>query len=261
MSYKNIVFEHREDGIVTVTVNRPDKLNAIDRETMEELDKAFAYAQDEPAIRGLIVTGAGDKAFVAGADIHELEEMEPIEAARLSEKGQKTFRRLELMRKPSIAAINGFALGAGLELAMACSMRIATPEARLGLPEVKLGLIPGYGGTHRLPRLVGRGSALELILTGERIDAEEARRLGLVNRVVAPESLMEAAAGILTTIFTNGPLAIALAMDAVDVGLNCGVEEADRFESTAFGLVSATDDRREGTRAFFERRAPQFSGR
>jgi enoyl-CoA hydratase len=261
MSYKNIVFEHLEDGIATVTLARPEKLNALDRDTMGDLETAFAYAQNEPNIRGVIVTGSGPKAFVAGADIRELANIDGLQAAQLSKAGQDTFRRLELMRKPSVAAINGFALGAGLELALACTMRIAVPGAQLGLPELKLGLIPGYGGTQRLARLVGRGRALELLLTSARIDAQEAWRLGLVNKVVAPDALLAEARTLLTTILANAPVAIALAMDAVDIGLSCGQEEGLRFESAAFGLAAGTQDCREGTRAFIERRPPAFTGR
>jgi len=261
MSYKNIVFEHSEDGIATITVSRPDKLNAINRETMGELETAFTYIQNEPTIRGAIITGAGEKSFIAGADIHELQAMQAIEATRLSDSGQRILRRLELMRKPSVAAINGFALGAGLELAMACTLRVAVPEAKLGLPELRLGVIPGYGGTQRLPQLVGRGRALEMILTAARVDAQEALAMGLVNRVIPAESLLSGARDLLTTILSNGPIAVSFAMEAVDVGLSIGLEEGLRFESAAFGLTAATEDRREGTTAFFERRAPVFTGK
>ena len=261
MSYKNIVFEHLEDGIATVRVSRPEKLNALDRDTMEDLETAFAYVQNEPTVRGLIVTGSGEKAFVAGADIRELAAIDATEASRLSARGQATFRRLELMRKPSVAAINGYALGAGLELAMACTLRVAVPEAKLGLPELKLGLIPGYGGTQRLARLIGRGRALELLLTSERIGADEALRIGLVNRVVDPEALLDTARALLSLILTNAPVAVALTMEAVDIGISCGQEEGLRFESTAFGLAAATEDRREGAKAFLEKRPAEFIGR
>jgi enoyl-CoA hydratase len=261
MSYKNIVFEHLEDGIAIVTVNRPEKLNALNRDTMDELETAFLYVQNEPTARALIVTGAGEKAFVAGADIKELEDMEAAEAAKLSTRGQTIFRRLETMKKPSLAAINGFALGAGLELAMACTLRVAVATAKLGLPELTLGLIPGYGGTQRLARLVGRGRALELLLTSDRIDAERASRIGLVNRIVPAESLLDSARDLLRAILANGPVAIGLALEVVDAGLNVGLEEGLRFESEAFGLAASTEDRREGTRAFLERRLPVFTGR
>jgi enoyl-CoA hydratase len=261
MSYKNIVFEHLDDGIATITVSRPERLNALDRDTMRDLETAFAYVQNEPTVRGLIITGAGDKAFVAGADIHELRELKPVEATLFSARGQGIFRTLELMRKPSIAAINGFALGAGLELAMACTLRVAVPLAKLGLPELTLGTIPGYGGTQRLPRLVGRGRALELLLTGRKIGAEEAAQMGLVNRIYPSESLLEETRRLLRQILANGPVAVALAIETVDVGLTNGEDAGLRFETTAFGLAASTEDLREGTTAFFERRPPVFTGR
>lgn len=261
MSYKNIVFEVADDGIATLVVSRPAKLNAIDRDTMGELDTAFQYVQNEPTIRALILTGEGEKAFVAGADIRELSEINPLESARLSAAGQLTFRRLEMMRRPSIAAINGFALGAGLELAMACTLRIAVPGAKLGLPELKLGLIPGYGGTQRLPQLVGRSRALDLILTGETITGEEGFRIGLVNRLAGPESLLDESRALLRAILKNGPVAIGLAMDAVDAGFSYGGEAGMRAESAGFGLASSTEDCKEGTTAFLEKRPAVFTGK
>ena len=261
MSYKNIVFEHFEDGVSSVTVNRPEKLNALDRETMGELATAFTYIQNEPTVRALIITGGGDKSFVAGADIQELQSMGAVESAHFSARGQAIFRCLEMMKKPSIAAINGYALGAGLELAMCCTLRVAVATAKLGLPELKLGLIPGYGGTQRLAQQIGRGRALELLLTGDRIDAEAACRIGLVNRIFPAESLLEGARDLLRTILANGPVAVALALEAVDIGFDVGQEAGLRFESMAFGLAAATDDRDEGINAFFERRPPVFSGK
>jgi enoyl-CoA hydratase len=261
MSYKNIVFEHLEDGIATITVNRPEKLNAVNRDTMEELETAFLYVQNEPTARALIVTGAGEKSFIAGADISELQDLGAVEGARLSARGQGIYRRLEKMQKPSVAAINGFALGAGLELAMACTLRVAVPTAKLGLPELKLGLIPGYGGTQRLVHLIGRGRALELLLTSDRIDAEAASQIGLVNRIFPAEFLLQGARDLLQAILANGPVAVALAIEAVDAALNTGWEEGLRFESAAFGLTVSTEDRREGTKAFLERRPPVFTGR
>lgn len=261
MSYKNIVFELAEDGIATIVVNRPEKLNAINRDTLGELDNAIGNVQNDPKARGVILTGAGEKAFVAGADIHELADMDAVQASRFSESGQRTFRKLELMRKPSIAAINGFALGGGLELAMACTLRIASPAVKLGLPELKLGLIPGYGGTQRLPRLVGRGKALEMMLTGERIGAEEAYRIGLLNEVTPQESLLTRAREILAMILANGPISIGLAMDAVDVACNSSFEEGLRYEAAAFGLAAGTQDCKEGAKAFLERRPAVFIGR
>jgi len=261
MSYKNVVFERSDDGIALVTVNRPAKLNALNAETIGELDHAFATIESDSATRAMILTGSGEKAFVAGADINELAAADSIAAQQLSLKGQRTLRRLELMGKPSIAAVNGFALGGGLELAMACTLRVASDNARLGQPEVKLGIIAGYGGTQRLPQLVGRGRALELLLTGDTIDAQEAHRIGLVNHVVPQPELVPFCTQLLNKMLVNGPLALSLTMQAVDVGLNSGLEEGLRFEATAFGVAAATDDRREGTRAFLEKRKASFTGR
>lgn len=258
---RNILFETGAEGIALVTVNRPDKLNALNRDTMAELEAAFDRAASEPAIRGLLVTGAGEKAFVAGADINELAAMTPIEAHALSQRGQRIFRVLETMAKPSVAAVNGFALGGGLELAMSCTVRIATPNAKLGQPEVKLGIVPGYGGTQRLPRLVGRGRALEILLSGDPIDAAEAYRIGLVNAIAPPEELLNVSRQWLRKALANAPMAVALAMQSVDTGLSAGMEEGLRVEALAFGLSAATDDRREGTRAFLEKRRPAFAGK
>ncbi len=261
MPYSQIAFDTSEDGIAFITINRPLKLNALNAATITELNDAFSNVETGSDIRALIVTGVGDKAFVAGADINELSEMSAVEAQQISMRGQKTFRRLELMNKPSIAAINGFALGGGLELAMACTLRIASANAKFGQPEVKLGILAGYGGTQRLPRLVGSGRALEMLLTGDPIDAAEAHHIGLVNQVVAPDRLIGAARDLLKRILSNGPIAIGLTMQAVDIGLNSGLEEGLRFEATAFGLAAATEDRIEGTRAFLEKRPAAFTGK
>lgn len=261
MSYSFITFEAGSDGIAVVTVNRPQKLNALNRGTVEELEHAFSHAAAEPSIRGLIVTGAGEKAFVAGADINELAVLSPVEAQEYAARGQRAFRKLETMRKPSVAAINGFALGGGLELAMACTVRYASENAKLGQPEVKLGIIPGYGGTQRLPRLVGRGRALELLLAGEPVDAAEACRIGLINAVKPLAELLPASRQWLAKVLANGPVAAGLIMEAVDVGLEAGLEEGFRFEAAAFGLATATEDSREGTRAFLEKRTPAFAGK
>lgn len=261
MSFKHIVFEAAEDGIAVVTVNRPHKLNAIDQATMTELSEAFQRVGDEGSVKALIVTGAGEKAFVAGADIGELAEATPFEAQRLARKGQDVFGLLETIGKPSVAAVNGFALGAGLELAMACTLRIASSNAKLGLPEVKLGLLPGYGGTQRLPRLVGQGKALELLLTGEPIEAQEAWRIGLVNEVVEPADLLARSRAMLMKIAANGPIAVRLAMQAVDAGLSGSLHEGLRFEAACFGVAASTEDRMEGTRAFLEKRKAVFRGR
>jgi enoyl-CoA hydratase len=261
MSYKNIVFDVADDGIATLTMNRPAKLNALNGDTMGELSDAFGRFESEPEIRALIITGAGEKAFVAGADISELAEANSVAAASLSARGQRILRRLELTPKPSVAAINGFALGGGLELAMACTLRVASPKAKLGQPEVKLGIVAGYGGTQRLPRLVGRGKAMEMLLTADMIDAAEAHRIGLVNHVVEPPDLLSFCRSLLVRILANGPIAVGLTMQAIDIGMNSGLDEGLRFEAAAFGLTAATEDRKEGTRAFLEKRAAVFTGR
>ncbi len=261
MSYSHITFEAPVDGVAVLTVTRPQKLNALNRGTMDELDRAFAEVENSAAIRGLILTGSGEKAFVAGADIEELAALEPYQAQQFAMRGQQIFRRLERMKKPSIAAINGFALGGGLELAMACTLRIASPNAKLGQPEVKLGIIAGYGGTQRLPRLVGRGRALEMLLTGEPIDAAEAHRIGLVNHIVPQPELIALARGLMAKMLANGPAALTLTMRAVDTGLDTGLQQGLDFEAAAFGVATATDDRKEGTRAFLEKRTAVFTGR
>jgi enoyl-CoA hydratase len=261
MSFSHIVFEVGEDGVATLVVNRPEKLNALNRAIVEELGEAFGRVARAPEVRGLVVTGAGDKAFVAGADIAELAALGPVEARTYALRGQQVLRQLETLGKPSVAAVNGFALGGGLELAMACTVRFAAPNARLGLPEVRIGLVPGYGGTQRLPRLVGRGRAMELLLSGEPVEAAEALRIGLVNAVAPEGELLRFSREWLRKVLANAPVAVALAMEAVDVGLNAGVEEGLRFEAAAFGLAAATEDCREGTRAFLEKRSPAFSGK
>jgi len=256
-----IQLDREADGIAIITVNRPDKLNALNAETVRELDAALRSARADDAIRALIVTGAGAKAFVAGADIAELARMGPLEGVRISRAGQDTFRMLELMPKPVIGAINGFALGGGLELALACHIRLASSRAKFGLPEVRLGIIPGYGGTIRLPRLVGRGRALELMLTGDMIDAAEAYRIGLVNRIAEPDALLDMARDMARTMIANGPIAIALALEAVDRGMSTTIDDALIHESSLFGLLASTDDMREGMSAFLEKRKAGFTGR
>ncbi|HEU5211088.1 MAG TPA: enoyl-CoA hydratase-related protein, partial [Longimicrobiales bacterium] len=237
------------------------KLNALNAALIAELDQAFRGLADDGTVRAIVLTGAGEKAFVAGADIGELAKMDPIGGVRTSRQGQDAFRFLERMAKPVIAAVNGFALGGGLELALACHIRVASENAKFGLPEVKLGIIPGYGGTVRLPRLVGKGRALELILTGEMIDAQEAHRIGLVNRVVPQGELLEAARSLAAKISANGPVAVALALEAVENGLTATVEDAQRFESNLFGLLASTSDMREGMGAFLEKRKANFTGK
>ncbi|MBM3776218.1 MAG: enoyl-CoA hydratase [Acidobacteria bacterium] len=261
MSFHSIVFEVDAEGIALLTVNRPEKLNALDRATVAELAEAIERAGADSAVRALILTGAGEKAFAAGADIRELAAFTPLEAREQAAHGQRVFRNLETMAKPTVAAVNGFALGGGLELAMCCSIRVAAPNARLGQPEVKLGILPGYGGTQRLPRLVGRGRALEMLLSGDPADAAEAYRMGLVNYVVPQEELIPFCRQWLRKVLANAPVALGLTIAAVDTGLNAGLEEGLRFEALAFGLVSATEDRLEGTRAFLEKRPATFAGR
>ena len=258
-------FEHVQvevaDGIATARVSRPEKLNALNGALIDELDRAFRALADDDAVHAIVLTGAGEKAFVAGADIAELATMDPIGGVRTSRQGQDAFRFLERMRKPVIGAVNGFALGGGLELALACHLRLASDNAKFGLPEVRLGIIPGYGGTVRLPRLVGKGRALELILSGEMIDAQEAYRIGLVNRVHPQAELLDAARALAAKIATNGPVALALALEAVDHGMTASVEEAQLFESNLFGLLASTSDMREGMNAFLEKRRANFTGR
>lgn len=261
MSYSNILFDVDGERIALITINRPDKLNALNRDTIAELRDAFGRVETDTGIRALILTGAGDKSFVAGADINELGVLTPVEAQAYAAYGQGVLRQLETMGKPSAAAINGFALGGGLELAMACTVRFASPSAKLGQPEVKLGILPGYGGTQRLPRLVGRGRALEMLLSGEPVEAAEAHRIGLVNAVVAQTELLEHSRQWLRKVLANAPAALALTMQAVDVGLNCGLEEGLRFEAAALALTASTEDKTEGTRAFLEKRRPVFTGK
>jgi enoyl-CoA hydratase len=248
------------DGICRITVNRPDKLNALNAIVIAELGDAVTRIETDSAVRGVIVTGAGSKAFVAGADINELTEQGATGGRARSVLGQQVFRRLEQCGKPVIAAVNGFALGGGCELAMACHLRVASEQAKFGQPEVKLGIAPGYGGTVRLPRLIGRARALELLLTGEMIDAQEALRIGLVNRVVPADRLLSETETLVRTILANGPLAVRACLEAVDAGLEMTVDQALLFEASYFGLLSATQDMREGTKAFVEKRKPSFKG-
>jgi enoyl-CoA hydratase len=260
MSEQNLIRDVR-DGVAVVTVNRPDKLNALDDRTMDELDAAFRALADDAAVRGVILTGAGEKAFVAGADIGELSAQSPVQGQERSLRGQKVLDRIEGLGKPVLAAINGFALGGGCELALACHVRVAAEGARMGTPEVKLGIMCGYGGTQRLPRLVGRGRALEMLLTGEMVDAQEALRIGLVNRVVPREKLREESQSLLRKMLANGPLSLRFTLDAVARGLEMPLREAQAHEATLFGLICTTEDMKEGTRAFLEKRPPRFQGR
>ena len=260
MGYENLRVEH-EDGIAVVTVSRPKKLNALNARTLEELDTVFAALDSDDQVKGVILTGSGEKAFVAGADIEELTGLDAATGRAVSERGQRVFDRIEWLGKPVVAAVNGFALGGGCELALAAHVRIASENALLGTPEVRLGLICGYGGTQRLPRLVGRGAALEMLLTGERVSAEEALRLGLVNRVVPREQLLAEAKHLLRKMIANGPLALRATLEAVRGGLDRPLAEAQEGEAQLFGELCASEDAREGTRAFLEKRAPRFQGR
>jgi enoyl-CoA hydratase len=248
-----------EERIAVLTIKRPDKLNALNETTIRELGVAIDELRTRTDVAGVILTGAG-RAFVAGADIGELSGQNATSGKMLAQRGQAIFRRFETSPKPTIAAINGFALGGGCELAMSCHVRIASEAAKMGQPEVKLGLIPGYGGTQRLARLVGRGRALQLILSAELIDAAEAYRLGLVNKVVPADQLLAAAKTMLQQMLANAPLALAACIDAVDRGLDMPLEEALVLEASHFGDLLATADMAEGTRAFLEKRAPRFSG-
>jgi enoyl-CoA hydratase len=259
MSYQSVTLA-TADGIATLTVNRPDKLNALNAATMSELGQAIDEVRSSANIGGLIVTGAG-RAFIAGADISELAKENAVTARELALKGQGIFRSFEKSRKPIIAAVNGFALGGGCELALACHIRIASEHAKFGQPEVRLGTIPGYGGTQRLPRLVGKGRAFQLLLTGETIDAAEAYRIGLVNKVVAADALIPTATDMMKQILTNGPLAVAACIEAVNAGLDLPLDGALALEANQFGLLAGTDDMREGTKAFLEKRPPGFSGK
>ena len=260
MTFENLLIAKR-DALALVTVNRPEKRNALDDRTMAELDKAFADLGADEAVRGVLLTGAGDKAFVAGADIGELAKESPVGGKDRSIRGQGVLDRIENLGKPVVAAVNGFALGGGCELALACHLRVASENARLGTPEVKLGIMCGYGGTQRLSRLVGKGRALELLLTGEMIDAHEALRIGLVNRVVPREKLLEEAEGILRQMIANGPLSLRFTLEAVNAGLEMPLAEAQYLEATLFGLICTTDDMKEGTKAFLEKRPAKFQGR
>ena len=256
----NVAYE-KKDAIAYVTVNRPKVLNALNTPTWADLRTAFEDARDDDAVRGVILTGAGDKAFIAGADIGELAHASAVEAEESSRFGQEVLELVENLGKPVIAAVNGFALGGGCETAMACTIRIAVESAKFGQPEVKLGLLPGGGGTQRLPRLVGKGRALQLILSGGMISAQEAYRIGLVNEIVPAANLIARAEEILKQIAANAPVAVRLSLEAVNKGMDTSQSEGFALEASYFGLCAATEDKKEGTSAFLEKRAPQFRGR
>jgi len=260
MAYENLLYEKR-DGIAFITFNRPKVLNALNRKTMEELQQVLFDARGDETVRVLILTGAGEKSFVAGADIGELAQQTPVNGKEFSLFGQGVIHLLETMGKPSICAINGFALGGGCEVALACTIRIASKTAKLGQPEVKLGIIPGYGGTQRLARLCGKGVAQELCLAGEMMGAEEAQRIGLVNHIYEPAELVPAAETLARKIIANAPVAVKYAMEAIERGVEMPQEEGLFLEATLFGLACATEDMREGTKAFLEKRAAKFVGK
>ncbi len=255
-----ILTETRGETLL-ITINRPDVLNALNAQTMSELEEALRSVKDDSNVGGVIITGAGPKSFVAGADIKELAQQDPVGAKEFSVKSQEILHFLEHFPKPIIAAINGFCLGGGCELAMACHMRVASESARFGQPEVNLGIMPGNGGTQRLPRLVGKGVALELILTGNMIDAREAHRIGLANKVFLPDELLAGAEAILNTIYEKGPVAVKLCIEAVNHGLELTLDEAIQLEANLFGLCFSTEDMKEGTAAFVEKRKARFTGR
>jgi enoyl-CoA hydratase len=260
MSYETLIFDVR-DGVAFVTVNRPDKLNALNDQVMADFRDVVEEIATDAEIRGALITGAGPKAFIAGADIGDLAKQGPFDGKARALRGQAVLRRLETCGKPVVAAVNGFALGGGCELAMACHVRVASENAKFGQPEVKLGIIPGYAGTQRLPRLVGKGRALQLILSGELIDAQEAYRIGLVNKVVPADRLMAESEQLLRGILAMGPLAVRLAIEAIDQGLEMTLDEGSLFEANLFGLLASSQDMKEGLSAFLEKRPAKFTGR
>ncbi|HTM23942.1 MAG TPA: enoyl-CoA hydratase-related protein [Vicinamibacterales bacterium] len=260
MSFENLLIE-RDAGVAVLTVNRPKVLNALNTQTLDELRRAILDLKHDDAVRAVILTGAGEKAFVAGADINELAVQSPTGGREHAVRGQHVLDLIEHLGKPVIAAINGYALGGGCELAMACTIRIAADTAKLGQPEINLGILPGYAGTQRLARIVGRGRALEILLTGDQLSAQEAHRLGLVNRVVPAASLMAEARALAATLAAKAPIAVRYILEAVHKGLEMPFPQAQIFEATLFGLVASTDDMREGTKAFLEKRKPDFKGR
>ncbi len=260
MTFENLMLE-RDGAIAIVTINRPKVLNALNTQTLDELRRAFLDLKQDEGVRVLILTGAGDKSFVAGADINELAVQTPTGGREHALAGQHVFDVIENLGKPVIAAINGFALGGGCELAMACTLRLAADTAKLGQPEISLGLLPGYAGTQRLPRLVGKGKAMEMILTGALIASDEAQRIGLVTRVVPAADLMAEARKLAAQLARSAPIAMRYIINAVNTGVEMPFAEACQYEATLFGLVASTDDMREGTTAFLEKRKPEFKGR
>jgi enoyl-CoA hydratase len=260
MAYENILLA-TSASVATITVNRPKVLNALNHQTLTELAHAFDAVRDDASVRALVITGSGEKAFVAGADINELAKMQAMEAKGKAFFGQQVFGRLEKLGKPSVAMINGFALGGGLELALACTLRTAATTAKMGLPEVSLGIIPGYGGTQRLARIAGPGVAREWVLTGDMFSAEEAHRVGIVNRVFEPAALVQGTQDLVNKLLSRSPIALGLALETIARGLNMSQQEGEVIESDMFGLASTTADMHEGMAAFLEKRKPSFPGR
>jgi enoyl-CoA hydratase len=261
MSYANILLQQPEPGIHLLTVNRPKALNALNGDTLDEIGAAIGSIGRDPDARVLLVTGAGDKAFVAGADIAQMQAFGPADAQAFSEKGNRTFRLLEQLPVPALALVNGYALGGGCELALACDWIVASERAAFGQPEVNLGVVAGFGGTQRLPRLIGRARAMELLVTGRMVRAEEALRIGLANQVVAPEQLLPTGLELARTIAAKGPVAVRLTKQIVQRGQDMDLANACQQEAYAFALTCATEDQKEGMRAFLEKRAAKFRGR
>lgn len=259
-NYKNLLVDIDNDGIATVVIHRPQALNALNAATVEELDRLFAELAANSAAKVIIITGSGEKSFVAGADIREMKDKNAVEARQWSQLAQEVFQKIEELPKPVIAAVNGYALGGGCELAMACDIRIASEKARFGQPEVSLGIPPGFGGTQRLPRLVGKGRAKELLFTGEIIDAAEAYRIGLVNQVAVPEELMDKARAMAYKLMTRAPFAVQVCKAAVNKGMDMDLNSATAYEAEVFGLCFATRDQKEGMAAFIEKRKANFTG-
>jgi len=260
MNYSNLIFEQKEN-IAILTINRPDKLNALNKETLNEISKVFDEIENNDTIKGVLITGCGEKAFVAGADILEISTLDNISGTEFALEGQDVFNKIEQCAKPVIAVVNGFALGGGCELALACHIRYASENAKFGQPEVNLGIIPGFGGTQRLSRLIGKGRALELLMSGNMIDANEAYRIGLVNKVLSQSELIAESEKLLQTILSKGPYAISMIIEAVNEGLDKKLDTALNHEANLFGQTCSTEDMREGTNAFLEKRKPDFKGK